>query len=572
MKSLQVQDLGRVQEIARVLAKNGFGHAFNVIGIANLPAGDPEIVTKPYARRLRQALIDLGPTYVKLGQVLSVRPDILPPDVLTEFQTLQDQVPPLSGKEVRKTLALELGRPIDEVFSSVDDTPLGSASIAQVHRGVLLDGTQVAVKLQRPGIQKKIQSDLAILYSLARLGEGRVEIPGFYTPAAIVQEFDHAIMRELDFLEEAKATQRMRRNFASNPDIVIPEVLERFTTRRLMVMELIEGEPLSAAMKTAQPSLQRRLAHKLMEATYQQVFEYGYFHGDPHPGNILVTPDEQLAFLDFGVVGLLTGHMQDTIISAFTSLVFRDAETLAMTVYRAGATAERVDLRAFRDDMEFLMVKYHGVSLDQLSSRATLVDVFQLASTYRINLPSEYAVLSRAVTLVEGICRSLLPGIDIVEEVTPYAQRLVRKRFSPERVASDAAKLIIQAQGHMKELPTQLSQVLMDLEAGNVTFVMKDPESALLREEIRMGAMRISLGMLAATTTLGAILFLAAWSPAPFGIPLFGVSGFLILGIGIGLFGALGVHVLFAGLLSPAAWKRRIFGFFRFFRWRSRED
>ncbi|TNE84353.1 MAG: AarF/ABC1/UbiB kinase family protein [Deltaproteobacteria bacterium] len=572
MKSIQVQDLGRIQEIARVLAKNGFGHAFSVIGITNLPAGDPEIATKPYARRARQALIDLGPTYVKLGQVLSVRPDILPPDVLTEFATLQDKVPPLGIQQVRAAITQELGRPLEDVFSSLEETPLGSASIAQVHRAVLKDGREVAVKLQRPNIEKKIQSDLAILYSLARALEGRVEIPGFYTPVAIVREFDQAITRELDFLDEASASARMRRNFSSNPDVLIPEIFDEYTTRRLLVMELVKGEPLSVVMKTAKASLQRRIAHKLMEATYQQVFEHGFFHGDPHPGNILLTEDERLAFLDFGVTGLLTGHMQDTIISAFTSLVFRDAETLAMTVYRAGATAERVDLRAFRDDMEFLMVKYHGVSLDQLSTRATLVDVFQLASTYRINLPSEYAVLSRAVTLIEGICRGLLPGIDIVEEVTPYAQRLMRKRFSPERVAGDAAKLIIQAQGHMRELPTQLSQVLMDLEAGNVSFVTKDPEAELLREEIRMGAMRISLGLLASTTTMGAVIFLAAWSPAPLGVPVFGLIGFLILGIGIGLFGALGVHVLFAGLLSPAAWRRRIVGLFRFFRWRRRAE
>ena len=270
-----------------------------------------------------------------------------------------------------------------------------------------------------------------------------------------------------------------------------------------------------------------------MDATYAQVFEHGLFHGDPHPGNIIVTEDERLAFLDFGVVGMLTSHMQDTIISAFTSLVFKDAENLAMTVYRAGGTAERVDLRSFRDDMDMLMVKYHGASLDQLSTRATLVDVFQLASTYQINLPSEYAVLSRAITLVEGICRALLPGVDIVEEVKPWAQRLVRQRFSPERLAGDAARMLMQAQGHMKELPTQLSQVLMDLEAGQISFAIEDRGTQALKEAISLGAMRISLALLASTILLGAGLFFAAWSPSLMGLPVFGISGFMLLGLSL---------------------------------------
>lgn len=574
MKSIQVQDLGRVQEIARVLARNGFGQLFTRLGLASvLPSVVHEEPTSPMARRLRQVLIELGPTFVKFGQVLSVRPDILPKDVLLEFQTLQDQVPPMSFDEVKEVIESELNMPWHELFTQLDTAPLGSASIAQVHRGVLEDGRVVAVKLQRPGIERTIRSDIAILYSLANLIEGRIKIPGFYTPSDIVREFDAAITRELDFLAEARAAERMRNNFKGDPGIVVPEIFHRYSTRRVMMMEMVEGTPLKQFMAAAQAEgrVEKRIAHALMDATYRQVFEHGYFHGDPHPGNLFVTRDGRLAYLDFGVTGMLTGAMQDTIINAFTSMVFRDPETFAMTVYRAGATQEKIDLRKFREGCEYLMVKYHGASLDDIANPTTFIEVVQLAAKFNINLPSEFAVLARAVGLIEGAIRVLLPGVDIVSEVLPYAQRLMRQRFAPERVAADAARLMLQFQTQFKDLPTHMEQVMVDLERGNIQFVTIDPDAKELRHELGQAVLRLSLAALASTTTLGAFLFLAQWNPQPFGIPAGGLLGLGLLAFGSMLFAALGLHVFFASLLSPRAWRRRLIGAARFFSWRRRE-
>ncbi len=234
----------------------------------------------------------------------------------------------------------------------------------------------------------------------------------------------------------------------------------------------------------------RRIAHRLMDATYKQVFTYGFFHGDPHPGNILVTRDDRLAFLDFGLTGTLTGAMQDTLISAFTSLVFRDPDALALAVHRAGATRGRVDLREFRDALERLMVKYYGASLDSLKDPATLMEVVELSARFRIDLPPEFAVLSRAIGLVEGILNELLPGVDIVTEVRPYAQRLISQRFSPERMTADAARAAMQLQGHLKAVPMQMNQVLMDLEGGRLSFRTIDPDAPRLRAELQMAGCR----------------------------------------------------------------------------------
>ncbi len=567
---MQVQDLGRAQEIARVAAANGFGHLLHLIGLPfEVPPSNKEIETGPWARRLRQSLTQLGPTFVKLGQVMSIRPDILPKDVLIEFQSLQDKVPPVDFAEIKTLIEEEVGLPISDVFEEFSETPLGSASIAQVHRARLIGGQEVAVKLQRPGIERIIRSDLHILYSLAQLLEGRVDMPGLFTPTAIIREFDHAITRELDFLQELRSLDRMGRHFHDDAEIYIPRVFPRWSTRRMLVMELIHGTPLAKKFTGQLTDETRALAHKLMNGIYRQVFQHGFFHADPHPGNIFALPDGRLAFLDFGMTGTLTGAMQDTILSAFTALVFRDADALAMTVYRSGATKHgRVDLRGFRDEIERLMTKYHGASLDDLANPTTLVEVIQVGAQYRIDLPSEYAVLSRAIGLIEGQIRELIPGVDIVEEVRPYATKLMTQRFSPDRVAHDLARAAVQLQGQFKDLPTQVNQVMMDLEGGRLTIVARDPDAARLRDELRMGVLRLSLALLASTISLGALLFLAAWSPAPFGIPVFGLLGMMLTAVGASLFGALGVHVLFARFFDLEMWRRRLWTVLRFFSWR----
>jgi ubiquinone biosynthesis protein len=572
MKSIQVQDLGRLQQIVRVLAKNGFGQVFTSVGwMEALPSATDEVRTRPFARRFRQALIDLGPTWIKLGQVLSVRPDIMPADVILELQMLQDKVPAMDVDDIHYILEEELGLPIEEVFEEFDPIPLGSASIAQVHRAILLNGQQVAVKLQRRGIEKKIRSDIHILYSLAQWFEGS-RIPGLYTPTAIVREFDIAIHNELDFTQELQAGERFYKNFKSNKDVIVPQMYSRWSTRRMLVMDFIDAKPLSTRLnidKVTEKS--RSLAHKLMQMSYEQVFVHGFFHGDPHPGNILVTEDDKLALLDFGLTGTLTGSMQDTLISAFTSLVFRDAETLAMTTYRAGATAQRVDIREFTAEIERLMTKYHGASLDEVTENpANMMELIQVSAKYQITLPPEFAVLSRCFGLLEGTVRGLLPGIDIVEEVKPYAQKLVTSRLSPDRVAVDVARAIVQLQGHLRDLPTHVTQVLMDLERGDISFEMRNPDTQAMLSEIRIAVLRLSLALFAATITLGAFIFLGAWSPSPLYVPVFGLVGLLMAIGGASLFGALGIHVLFARYLSITFWRKQIVQLLRFFSWRKR--
>ncbi|MEN0060948.1 MAG: AarF/UbiB family protein [Myxococcota bacterium] len=573
-QGLQVHDLPRINEISLVLARNGFGYLLRLIGQNPTDDEAPGERQASFARRLRQVLVELGPTFVKLGQVLSVRPDILPQDIMVEFETLQDRVPAMAPEDVTWVLERELGRPVDEVFTYVDPNPLGSASIAQVHKAQLKTGEVVAVKLQRRGIDRVIRSDISILYTLATLAEGQIELPGVHTPRAIIREFDIAISKELDFLQEMQSASRLAAHLQSTDlKVRVPRMFEEWSTQRMLIMELCEGSTLREAFGTIAPAgpEAKRLAHVIMESTYLQAFEFGFFHGDPHPGNLIVQSDGTLVYLDFGVTGMLTGAMQDIVITAFTSLAFRDAETLAMTVYRAGATHGRVDLKAFSDEIARKMHEYHGASLDDLASPATLMELVEMCTRFGISLPPEFAVLSRAVTLVEASLRKLLPGTDIVTEVKPYAQRLVTRRFSPEQVAQDAARALVQMQNQLRDVPLQLNQALMDLEGGNITIITKDPDAILLREEIRNAVLRLSLAAAASTMTLGSMVFLATHSPEIFGIPVVWGAGFGVLLVGLLLFGALGLHVFFFRFLSVKYWRRVFFSILGFFVSRRRE-
>ncbi len=566
MPHINVRDLGRIRVITTVLARHGFGQLVRLAGLDL--EGESIEVKMPLARRLRMVLIDLGPTFVKLGQVLSVRPDMVPPDVLQELSLLQDRVPPADPEQLQALLEAEVGA---GVLAEFDPTPLASASIAQVHRARLSDGRVVAIKVQRPGIEASIRSDLHILYTLAHLLTGRLELPGMYTPVGIVREFDAALSRELDFLQEARAAREFRDNFADLPGFVIPEVYPELSSRRVLVMELLCGASLSSLLgRGGQPrqlddAEARAVMHKVMEATWLQVFEHGLFHGDPHPGNLLWLEGGRLGILDFGLTERVTAEMRDVVMSLFTGLIFQDADTVAMTLYRAGATDGPVDLKGFRKEIQRLLSKYHGASLRDLSDSSTITEVVAVASRYRIRLVPEYAVLARAVSLVDGLARELIPDVDIVSEVRPYAARLLSQRLSPERLSGDALRGLQQAQLALRDAPLQLNQLMLDLERGNLRIGVQDVGAAELRQTIQWAGLRISLALCASAASLSGTMLLAVWFPTPQGVPLMAFLGMAMLSSGVVLFVGLVTHTLVAARIHPREWRRQLMTFIHFF-------
>jgi len=396
---------------------------------------------------------------------------------------------------------------------------------------------------------------------------GQLELPGLYTPLAVVKEFDAALQQELDFLQEARAATRFRRLFESGGEITAPRVYEASSTSRILVMELLDGRPISDSYGLGEES--QRVLDLLISATYQQVFDFGFFHGDPHPGNVWVLNDGRLAFLDFGLTGRLTREMQDTIISLFLGVVFRDAETVALTLYKAGATEGRVDLRSFRREVDRLMTQFHGLSMSELADRSNLVEFIEVAARYRIQLVAEYTIIARTASMLDGVARELCPDIDIVEKVTPYAQKLVGNRLSPERISEDLLRLVQHAQVSLQDLPMQFSQLLTDVESGNLRFQARVDDLQELHASVGRAGIRTSIAILSASLGVsGAILV------APELGRSLGLSVSLVLGLVLGLFSlimffGLLLHVGLASHLSLHAIRRRGVAIIRFFRRRS---
>ncbi len=565
MKNLSVKDLSRIRKIVSVLVRHGFGQRLSSSPLNRFLPDRLDSVNHSlhWTERVRQAINDLGPTFVKLGQVLSVRPDLVPPVLAKELEKLQDRVDPVSFETIAKVLEEELQSTIPEVFRDFHEEPLASASIAQVHRASLRDGTAVAVKIQRPGIEPIIRSDIRILYTLARLVEGSLDLPGAYSAVDIVAEFETALHQEMDFLTEARNCDRFRTSLEnSHPGIVVPRTFPKQSSRRVLTLELIDGEPVSTLV--ADDPRARTFSRTLMECTFTQVFENGFFHGDPHPGNIFLLEDGRTAYLDFGLMGTLSGEMQQMLAAIFTALVFRDAEGLTLAVYQAGGTAGRVDLKAFRKEVAFLMEKYHGAALKDFADRSNLLEIIQVAANHNIVLPREYVFLARTAALTYGQAQRLVPDIDIVEELKPLAQRLLTSRLDPGKVLGDTARMLLHARMSLSQLPLQANQFLSDLEAGRLQITVHDPETEKLRLEVRTGAYRLSVALCAVGMALSGSLMIASMDVRILGFPLIPLLGCLTLLSGVLGWVSLVAHIHLADHLSPRLIPRTLFSLFKY--------
>jgi ubiquinone biosynthesis protein len=554
---ISVHDLPRVREVARILARHGFGEVARLVGVDP----GPERKDIPPARRFRMALAELGPTFIKLGQVLSVRHDILPPHVIAELSQLQDAAPRVPFAAIRAQVERELGGTLEALFSTFDEEPVASASIAQVHFACLPDGREVAVKVQRPGIEPVLVSDLHILTTLARLLEGQGGL-GAWTPVQVIQEFEQALMQELDFLQEAAASERFRLNHEAVSGVRAPIVHRDFCSRRVLVMERVKGRKVGTLEGGSE--LAQHVMRRLIESWYHQLFEHGFFHGDPHPGNLLVEDDRTVVFLDFGLTGTLTGDMQETLTTVFTGLAFKDPEAVARCMYRAGATSERVDRAAFRNEIARMMAKYEGASLGRLGERGSLTDFVDLATRYRVRLPREYAILARATSIVDGIGKYLMPDADIVAEVRPYAQRLVQRRVSPEVLGLEALRTLQNLHSASRDLPSQADQLLTDLERGRVTITTRDPDAEAARREMRHAATRLGGTMSAIGWLIAASILLTAWDPRVLGVRMVAAAASVAACMAVVSFVMLAVHAVF-GRSTRATWQDRAVALVRFF-------
>jgi ubiquinone biosynthesis protein len=508
-----VQDLKRLREISAVVVRHGFGELWDRARIWDVlgrreegQRPSREEIRATTARRFRETLAELGPTFIKLGQILSSRPDILPPDFIAELSHLQDRAAPMPVTTVFQLIEKGLGRPAQEVFAFIDPEPMASASIAQVHRARLADGEDVVVKVQRPGIEEQIRSDTDLLFYLARFLEGVVEETGIYTPTGIVTEFRNAMLLELDFENEAHNIEEFARNHEGRPYVVIPKLYRDLSSRTVITLQELKGVKLKTVLEAgASAGIDRKqLARNVLEASFQQLFRDGLFHGDPHPGNIIVMEGNRIGLLDFGLVGRMTRQMQESIIVLVLAISLRDPDTVARLLYKVGVPDQRINLHQFRHEIHDILDRYMGLKLAEVDSGVLMSELVDLAMKYRIKIPKEYAVLSKASATTEGIVRQLDPELDVTQAALPYAKQLLYDRYSPGSMSGGFLRLLLQLQGFLQDTPQQLSQILMDLEGGKFNVNVRSEELSRLNLNVKALGILLFTGMLASGLIVGA--------------------------------------------------------------------
>jgi ubiquinone biosynthesis protein len=507
-----VADLVRASEIAGILAAHGFGVVLDRAQLREAGvqvAGGPSeaIAAKPLAERIRDVLEALGPTFVKLGQVLSTRADIVPDDVALALRALQDQAQPLPLEAIKQVIEEDLKRPVAELFVRFDEAPLATASIAQVHRAVLRHegrDVEVVVKVQRPGIRATMRSDLSLLYWLGRALERTIEEVSAYSPTAIVEQFEKAVDEELDFVHERENLERAGRCFASRPDLlVVPQAFAAVSSSRVLVMGFLDGVKITDTKEDPRYD-KAALRDRLVETAFKQVFEDGFFHGDPHPGNVLVLPDGRLGMIDFGLWGTLTSEQQDIILHWLTAIALKSPSTLVRLTLKVGQVAPGFDRQGYERDVRALMDKYVGVELDKLKSASIIADSVEVIRRHRIKLPPDFAVLARGTATLEGIVRYLYPDLDVQALILPYVQKLIVRRFDPTRAGPEAMSLFLGLQDFLNEVPSQINQLLSDLSAGRFRVGLQGEALDDLTMVGRVHGTRLVLAMLGAACIVGA--------------------------------------------------------------------
>lgn len=479
-----LQDLGRARDISAVLGKHGFG-ALGAL-LSSPKQGTPvdatetmrELARPDRGRRVLRVFEDLGPTFIKFGQILSTRPDIVPQDIIVELQNLQDNVPPMTWAEAEAVLTEELGQPPSDVFRSIETEALASASIAQVHRAILKNGREVAVKIQRPDIVPQVRSDLHILHFIARRALAIMPELDLMDPVGIVTEFDKALSLELDFHHERTHILRFRQNFADFPGVIIPRVYDELSTQRVLTMDYIRGYKATEAEKhlTVDTS---DLAPRMMRALFKMIFEDGYFHGDLHPGNVLIQPDGTIGLIDFGLVGKLSERQRNNILDILIGISRRDYALVARVFYDIGVKipGQAYYYQRFEDDVVALMETHIGdKNISDLNIGAFFSDIVAGAIRHRIKMPPTYTMVFKALMTVEGMGKSLAPDINFVAEATPFVREVLLERYSPTKLLRDALDLFSSTSRFMRTVPATAAQVLDDTARGSLTIRVRSTE------------------------------------------------------------------------------------------------
>lgn len=508
---------GRYRQVAEVLGRYGFGLLLEELGLERLRPAFRRQESRPLERRgarLRRALEELGPTFVKLGQLLSTRPDVVPPDVVDELQRLQDRVPPVPFDTLQPALSDALGgRPLSEVFQSIDPEPLASASIAQVHAGVLRDGSEVAIKVQRPDVEHQIAMDLELLSALAHLASGRIGLP--FDPVAMVDALARSLRRELDYRREGSTIERFQANFQGWTWVHFPKVYWEWSSRKVLVMERLRGFRITDLEALDQAGIDRKLlARRGAQLFMKMVLVDGFFHGDPHPGNLYVEPGNRLAVMDFGIVGRIDPETAQGVASLLQALVDQEPEQAVEALDALGALDPETDRVALRRDLRDVIETHWGLTLQEVALGETVGEILRLVYRHRLHLPSELFLLAKVLVGIEGLGRQLDPTFNAVEVATPFVRRLLARRFSPSRVGRRVRGDLSQAVKLWSRLPQEVAGLVTRTRQGRLRLQVDPKGLDAHARRIERAVRELGVSVVFAATLL-ALVFSLWVDPAP---------------------------------------------------------
>ncbi len=529
---LKPKNIRRKAEISKILAKHGFGLIVEFAGLGkfvpfhwglfghrkrDIPYTAPE--------HLRMVFEDLGPTFIKLGQILSTRPDLLPEEYTSELAKLQDRIPPCPADEIKAVVEKELGKKIGEIFQSFEDIPLASASIGQVHRAVLKDGTSVVVKVQKPGVEKRIREDLEILEEVVQKLKDHWEPAQKWNLEGLLEEFSYTIRNELDYIREGRNAETFRKNFQKDVNLYIPEIFWEYTTQKVLVMEEIRGVKISDRERISQMGLNpAEIAKKGSEIYMHMFFRDGFFHGDPHPGNFIILPEGRIALLDFGMVGVMDDLMRMNFIQLMYGIVKGDMSLVMDALRDLGIQGDPRKETMLRKELELLFSYYLLQPVSELRLSKVVNETFRIVHRYNISLPSDLFLLMKTIGMAEGLLSSLDPGFRMITVIEPYIKRSRRLMLSTKFLKAQAEKNLILLTKMLIESTERTKRFIRLLEAGKVEFSIKYEGESRLIKDMRRDINRLSLSIFIVGLVVAMALIVSAYKP-----DFFRAESFLIL-------------------------------------------
>ncbi len=531
-----VRDLGRLHDIAAVLIRYGFGDLVRRTGLAGVlertgralhwHVSDELARLEPPAR-VRRVLEELGPSFVKLGQILSTRVDLFSPEWITEFSKLQDSAIALPFSELRAQLTEDLGEPPENIFPRLETQALAAASLAQVHRAWLSDGTPVVLKIRRPGIRPLVEADLRLLKRLAEIVESEAPDLRRYRPKEVVRQFTLSLRRELDFSAEGRSAERIAANFEAQADIVIPRIYWEWTCERLNVQDYIDGIPGRDTAALDASGLDRvLLAQRGSDAVLKMILEDGFFHADLHPGNIYFLPDNQIAFIDFGMVGRISEERRYQIAILLHGLVSHDAEIVSEILLDWSDNTD-ADSSVLQNEIDAFVDQYHGVQLRKIDIARMLSELLAILRDHGLTLPPDLALLIKAFITLEGLGRQLNPAFDMMKSSSPMIKQAMKAHTAPDALAKRGWRALLDSVSLITSLPKDLSRLLRIARRGKIQLQVELLPLKHFSDKIDRAASRLALSVITAALIIGSAIVHNAESNSSSGLSTLGLLGFI---------------------------------------------